>query len=299
MHLHNIDLHYHAGQERDPGTSVGDYLEHAVLTGRRVVGITDHYGLYQEPRRADKQYLYEPSLAGLRAFHDEVTDLAAEYSDLALRFAPELSPRAFLDEIPDTVLSMSDFFICETSFPAGTVAENTAASVQRIEQVGRWCARTGKPAFIAHPFRSSANYRLVKRDIEPWVSQLAPRAGGEYADEELARFFLLDVEELGAACAANDLPIEVNGNTHYRTLCSNLPATLEMLYSAYRLLKAQGVGFVPGSDQHGFRRSVGRVGSYVPVDTFRAMNVGVADIAFLAKIGVEAPEVVLEPADPA
>jgi len=287
MYLHNIDLHYHAGQERDAGTTIGDYLEHAVLSGRRVLGVTDHYGLFQEPRRPDKQYLYEATQAGLCAYHDEVMTCSADYPSLAIRFAPELSPRVALDEIPDAVLGMSDYFICETSFPAGTVAENTASSVQRIEQLGRWSASTGVPAFIAHPFRSSVNYRLVKRTIEAWVTQLAPRPDGDFSADELSRFFLLDVKELGAASAAFGVPLEVNGNTHYRLLCSNLPATMEMFYSAYRLLGAQGATFVPGSDQHSFRRSVGRVGSYVPVDVFRAMGVGIADLPFLARIGVE------------
>ena len=286
MRIHNVDLHYHAGQERDANTTVRDYLEHAVVTGRRVLGITDHYGLYADPPRPDKQYLYERSLKGLRAYRDEVLALATEFPSLALRFAPELSHRVDLDSVPDEVLAISDFFICETAFPAGTIAEDTAASVERIEQVGRFVERTGVPAFIAHPFRSSANHRLVKRDIEPWVSALEPRPGLEFAPEELSRFFLLDVAEIGAACAARDVPLEVNGNTHYRMLCSNLPAALHMLYAAYLLLQKQGAGFVPGSDQHGFRRSVGRVGSYVPFDCFQVLGLGVEDIPFLARIGL-------------
>jgi len=286
MHIHNVDLHYHAGQEREPGASLRDYLEHAVLTGRRVLGVTDHYGLYADPPRPDKQYLYERSLRGLHTYRDEVLALAPEFPSLTLRFAPELSHRLDLDGVPDEVLAMSDYFICETAFPAGTIAENTAKAVERIEQVGRLVERTDVPAFIAHPFRSSANHRLVKRDIEPWVSALEPRPGLAFAPEELARFFLLDVAEIGAACAAWDVPLEVNGNTHYRMLCSNLPATLQMLYAAYLLLQKQGATFVPGSDQHGFRRSVGRVGSYVPFDCFQVLGLGVEDIPFLARIGL-------------
>ncbi len=286
MHIHNVDLHYHAGQEREPGTTVSDYLEHAVVTGRQVLGITDHYGLYADPPRPDKQYLYERSLRGLRAYRDEVMDLAPAFPSLMLRFAPELSPRVALDEVPDEVLAMSDYFICETAFPAGSIAENTAATVQRIEQVGRFVERTGKPAFIAHPFRSSANYRLVKRDIEPWVSALAPRPALDFAPEELTRFFLLDVAEIGATSAAYGVPLEVNGNTHYRMLCSNLPGVLQMLYAAHCLLQEQGAEFVPGSDQHGFRRSVGRVGSYVPFDCFQVLGLGAGDLPFLQRIGV-------------
>jgi hypothetical protein len=290
MDIHNIDLHYHAGQERDPGTSLADYLDHAVVTARRVVGITDHYGLYTEPHRAREHNPYEMTLDGLQAYRDEAMGLASCYPGLVLRFAPELSSRTDLDAIPDRVLAIADYFICETSFPGDTVAENTAAAVQRIEEVGRFCTRTGKPAFIAHPFRSSANYRLVKRDIAPWVTLLEPRPEGDYSPEELARFFLLDLEELGAACVAHNLPLEVNGNTHYRMLCSNLPAAVHMLYSAYRHRRGQGVAFVPGSDQHSFRRSVGRVGGYVPYDTCRAMGFGVEDISFLARIGVTLQE---------
>jgi len=87
MYMHNIDLHYHAGQERDAGATIGDYLKHAMLSGRRVLGGTDHYGLLQEARRPDKQYLYEASQAGLRAYHDEVMTCAAERSRLSAPIA--------------------------------------------------------------------------------------------------------------------------------------------------------------------------------------------------------------------
>lgn len=287
MHIHNVDLHYHVGQERDAGTTASDYLDHAVATGRRILGVTDHYGLYAEPARADKQYLYERSLDGLQAYHDEIAALRASYPQLTLLFAPELNYRVDLSTVPDRVLEMSDYFICETAFPAGEIAENTAATVERMAEVAAFVQRTGKPCFIAHPFRSSVNHRLVKRDIAPWVSALEPRPDLDFSPDELAEFFLLDVEALGAASAAYGIPLEVNGNTHYRLLCANLPATLQMLYAAYRLLQRQGAQFVPGSDQHGFRRSVGRVGSYVPYDCFQVLGLGVRDIAFLQRIGVQ------------
>ncbi len=288
LSIHNVDLHYHAGQERQAGVSLSAYLEHATVTGRRLLGITDHYGLYGEPARSDRKYPYEFSLDGLRAYHDDVMALRSHFPTLTLFFAPELGPRVDLDEIPDCVLEMSDYFICETSFPAGDIAENTAATVERVEQVAVFVERTGKPAFIAHPFRSSVNHRLVKRDIEPWVTRMAPRLEADYSAEELNRFFLLDVAEIGAPCAARGVPLEVNGNTHYRTLCSNLPAALQMLYAAHRLLQSQGTQFVPGSDQHGFRTGVGRIGGYVPYDCFRALGLSAADISFLERIRVKA-----------
>lgn len=286
MHIHNVDLHYHAGQERDAGTSLADYLDHAVVTGRVVLGLTDHYSRYGDPLRTDREYPYEQTLAGLRAYYDDVEALRGAYPGLVLLFAPELSSRHVLAEIPDEVLALADLFICETSFPAGTVADNTAAAVQRIEEVGRFAERTGKPAFIAHPFRSSVNHRLVKRDIEPWIARLEPRPDGAYSPEELERFFLLDIERLGDACHAYGVPLEINGNTHYRVRAANNPAPLQMLWAAYRLLQACGVEFVPGSDQHGFRRSVGRVGSYVPADCFAMLGLGVEDLGFLRRIGL-------------
>jgi len=45
-HVHNIDLHYHAGQERQSGTTLEGYLKHAVITGRVVLGLTDHLEKY-------------------------------------------------------------------------------------------------------------------------------------------------------------------------------------------------------------------------------------------------------------
>jgi len=46
FNIHNIDLHYHAGQERQQGTTLEGYLDHAALTGRIILGITDHLEKY-------------------------------------------------------------------------------------------------------------------------------------------------------------------------------------------------------------------------------------------------------------
>ena len=46
MFIYQVDLHYHTGQERQTGASVRDYLEHARMTGRKILGITDHLSLY-------------------------------------------------------------------------------------------------------------------------------------------------------------------------------------------------------------------------------------------------------------
>jgi len=46
MQIHNIDLHYHAGQERQAGVTLTEYIDYAQKTARKILGITDHYHLY-------------------------------------------------------------------------------------------------------------------------------------------------------------------------------------------------------------------------------------------------------------
>ena len=40
LQLSEIDLHFHAGTERSPEYSARDFIDYAVATGRKFVGVT-------------------------------------------------------------------------------------------------------------------------------------------------------------------------------------------------------------------------------------------------------------------
>lgn len=282
MHIHNIDLHYHAGQERAEGVSLADHLNHARLTGRKILGITDHLGRYLSPKREGRHY--QASAGGLLQYRAEMDALKADFNDLTLYFAPEISPGQNLEEVPAEVIEASDFFIGEADYPGESVERNTRSMVQRMGELRELSDATGREVFLAHPFRSAVNMRLIKRDPEPRVSALAPRWHGRFDLDEIADFFLLDIEAMADASKRFRIPLEINGNTQFRIRSSNLPAPLQMLWCALRTMRDRGAEFVPGSDQHGFMAGIGRIGGAVPADCFHALGIGAADIAFLGRI---------------
>lgn len=288
MHIHNIDLHYHAGQERAEGVSLEDHLVHARLTGRKVLGITDHLGLYLNPKREGRHY--GASAEGLLQYRADLDALKADFPDLTLYFAPEIGPGQDLEGVPAEVVEASDFFIGEAAYPGDSVEENTQAIVGRMGELRGFADATGREAFMAHPFRSAVNMRLVKRDAEPWVSEMAPRWDGGFGLGEISDFFLLDIEAVAEASVRLRIPLEVNGNTQHRIRSSNLPAPLQMLWGALEIFRDRGAELIPGSDQHGFMASVGRMGSAVPADCFHALGIAAEDIAFLDRVADAAAE---------
>ena len=80
MYIHNIDLHYHAGQERAEGFSLADHLIHARLTGRKILGLTDHLGRYLNPKREGSHY--HASVGGLLQYRAEMDALKTDFNDL-------------------------------------------------------------------------------------------------------------------------------------------------------------------------------------------------------------------------
>lgn len=289
--IHNVDFHYHAGQERQEGVTLHDHLSHARLTGRKVIGITDHLQFYlsehEVPAEKAERFIYERSLAGLARYRQEMDESKELFPDLELYFGPEAPPKVALAEIPERVLEMSDFFICECYF-ASDVSEHTERVIARLEEMSAFTAATGKPTFLAHPFRLAVNHRLTKRDIEPWVTAIEPRSDRDFPIEQINELFLLDIEAVGEASARLGTPLEVNGNTQFRVRASNLPAVLQMLWRAYERFVAHGAPLVPGSDQHGFKQGIGRVGGFVPFDCFEALGIGVDDLDFLKDVRASA-----------
>lgn len=285
MSVAAFDLQYHAGQERQSGQDLSAYVEHAMITGRRVLGMTDHIEIYIGD--SDKEGPYDKSLDGLRAYYDDVRRMDASTDEVQLLFAPELGSSFDFDTLPDEIVDLADLFICEVPVPSMDPDENTPVMIERMESIAAFRARVNTPVFFAHPFRSPINNRLVKRDIDPWVSGLDPRPPGDWSIETINRFMTFAVDRVASTAVELDLPVEINGNSHYRARGANLPAVIQLLYAAYGHMHESGVEFVPGSDQHGFMSHIGRCGGYVPWETFAAIDVDITDLTHLADLGVE------------
>ncbi len=286
LSVHNVDLHFHAGLERQRGRTLADYLNHALVTGRVVLGITDHLGRYLAPKKTVEDPNYEQTLAGLRDFRADVDRHRGLFPALRLFFGPEISPNTDLEALAENraVLDVSDHVLCEFPGVDESADRNTERKIQRIQEAGAFATRTGKPVFIAHPFRAPVNYRLVKRDIEPWITALPAGPDAVFSEAELNRFFLFDIRAVARVARASGVPLEVNGGTHNRIRNVNLPAPLRMLRAAYRIIRDEGVELVPGSDQHGLMQGTSRGGYPVPYDTFEALDLCVADMTFVRRL---------------
>jgi hypothetical protein len=288
LHVYNIDLHYHAGQERPPGTTLAGHLEHAQWTGRVVLGLTDHLERYLCPPRASaRPPLYERSVAGLQAYRADVDRLRPQYPALTLFFGPEIhaGPRIDLNLIPQGVFDVSDYFMSSLPNVETSIEANSEAKIARVRALAELRERAGKPVYIAHPFRSAVDRRLVRRPIEPWVTALPPRAPDQFTDRELNEFFGFDMRALGRACCEYGVPVEVNGGTDGRIRGLNLPAPLQMLWGSYLVLQQEGATFVPGSDQHAYMRNpTRREGRYVPFEAFAVLGLKPRDLVFVSQL---------------
>ncbi len=283
INIFNVDLHYHAGKERQDGVSLSDYLDYAAKTGRRILGLTDHYGLFFPREGAGQDRNYPASLAGILQYREDVAQASSKFPALQILFAPELNPHDDLAAMPAELIAVSDYFISEPYHTAG-LAENTASMQKRLYEVADFRERTGKPVFLAHPFRQAVNARLVKGELEPQASQLEYKAWSEYDYATARDFFGFEIRQLARTASQLDIPIEVNGNTQYRVRSANNPAALQLLWAALGFMLEEGVSLVPGSDLHGFKAGVGNIGQYVPQDCFDALGQGLDYITFLHKI---------------
>jgi hypothetical protein len=244
--------------ERKPGYSIADHLHFAQVTGRRILGVTDHdyYLRGESAKTPGKAYPYEFSLDGLVQFRDEIRRAARTFPELLVCFSIELGARRDLSTVPDSFLEVCDFVICEAAPLTNNRSDTDELRLHRVEQIRDLMDRAGKPAFLAHPFRLAVD-RLVFGDIEPQLASAPARPKLDFDEEELSSFFGQDIRAMARTCRRCDVAVEVSGHTCWRVLGLNLPVLYDLLCAANRILRDEGVELVPGSDQHEFHLTWG------------------------------------------
>jgi hypothetical protein len=277
--IHNVDLHYHAGSERREAT-LRDYLEHARMTGRLVLGVTDHMERY-DPKRPRNPY--GPGAQGWTLFREELEQLKPEFPTMPLLLCPEVSFERVDALLTPGLAAVADGLILEPPriYDCTDIEKNTrswTAAVGRIADIGR---SIGKPVHMAHPFREAGNNRVIENPIEPWITQMPPRPDCDFTDEEVNQFFMMDVRALGRALVEHDVPTEISGDTVARIARISLPACRQILCAGYRMLHEEGVDLVPGSDHHIATDAIGRVGTPVPSEIFEWLGISPEDMKYL------------------
>jgi hypothetical protein len=280
----NIDFHFHAGYERHPDTSMDDYLDFARMTGRLVLGVTDHFGYYF-PGRDRGPRPYAGNLDGFLHFIADIDEASARFPMLRILKCPELSAASLDNHMPDEAAQASHFFLCE---PPETGREqvglNTTRRLDHIRKAADLRKATSRPVVLAHPFRAAVVRRLLKEPIEPSITRLESAPRGAFSEEELSDFFMFDLRCYADACTQEGIPVEINGATDSRIRRVNLTAPYRMMLAAYRLLLDCGVDLVPGSDVHAIRSNLGRDGFYVPWTTFETLGLSPQNSEFVRSL---------------
>ncbi len=280
MQIYEIDLHYHAGTERDRGKTLRDYLEFARLSGRRILGITDHSSHFRPPLRDDIRN-YPQSSEGLRMYRRELDELRADFPELQIFFGPELSTSTTCQDINDAFIEVSDYFIYEPASNWEEIELYTELMLSEVAKVRAIADYTGRPAFMAHPLRSRLSRRADTGRTPP-ENYAGPDS---LTDEEVSAFFGLDFYAFADCAKALDVGIEVNGGTLFRQYTRNHPYYRDVLCHAYKILYRRGVCLIPASDLHGF--DPGKWGNWVPYELLEAIGLQAHEVTILAKLGAK------------
>jgi histidinol phosphatase-like PHP family hydrolase len=291
-----VDLHFHAGLERETGKTLVDYVGHAWQTGRRYLGITDHVDLYIGPDSLNPDRCYPAGLQGLEEFKREFLEVRASFAEMRLFFAPEyyhdcglIQPAYFnnLDVIPGAVTDMADYIICDLGIQCisgDDIPSRTQMIVELIQKIQRFAKWSGKPTYIAHPFRDIADRVFSSPgQIEPGLLLKLKAPGSIMTEKELGALFQVDLRRLAQASIHFGIPLEINGVTQMR-IRDYLPEAFPAYLQAFKVMADEGARFVCGSDQHQLENFHQVSSWHTPL---KVLGMDVIDSNFYQRIGVD------------
>ncbi len=246
LQLHHIDLHFHAGTERPDDATLEDFLLAAKRSGRRVVGVTDHFWHFLGYSKNNRHYA--GTVEGYLEFADEIVAAREEFPDLLILFGPEMNMiRVLTDEgLPAFTAPGITHFIAEphTGHWGGEEYVNAFPRVSHLRE------RFGLPAFLAHPIR---NVISVLRQDESLAENPPHPPLSTFADPVVhtGEVFDVDIPALATAAREHDVPIELNAASWHHVVASNQEWLFERYVFFYRALLDLGAEVVLGSDAHG------------------------------------------------
>ena len=258
LRLCDIDLHYHAGRERTNGLSLEDYVSYAETSGRRVLGVVDHW-----PRIAGThgKKVGDP-VAALEHFTKlgtEVAEARKRHPDMIILFGPEVHFDGVLAEAMNGAFDIPEvnFFLAE---PDLELYDSWATDryVDVMKTLASVRERFGVPGFLAHPLRPAVNtlVGMGKNDraengvIYPRSTGLRPLRTYDDGRAHVEDVLNMDISVLAEASREYDVPFEINENTWGRMQRQNAQWFMERYIMFYRILLDEGAHVVLGSDLH-------------------------------------------------
>jgi len=267
-----IDLHLHAGQERDRPIDqlVGSFIERGIT----FLGLLDHSELYSMGDRALRnkfgQLVYHSTSGGLVDFYHDVEDLGKRYPEASIFKGLEL-PEWEIFSVEAGLLKRSDFLGCHMNtschdpgyrhYTEATCGEHLAT---RANQLLRLCRPLDKPAVLFHPFhrRIQEMSALVESGGDPVQEQV-------FTQEDLDFFF--------ENTSTEHLYVELNFGDIFSAY--RYPGVLDSLGSTCRMLREGGIGFSLGSDYHRTPKEFRDPGEIVA-----ALGLGIGDISIVDEL---------------
>jgi histidinol phosphatase-like PHP family hydrolase len=239
-----IDLHLHAGQERDQpiDTLVQDFVDHGIT----FLGLLDHTELYLMGDDALKakfgQLVYHNTPQGLQDFYRDVEVLAEKHAGEASIFKGMELPEWEILTTDAKLLERADFLGCHmnTSCHDPTYRHYVRSScgehlTTRANQLLEVCIPMGKPAVLFHPFH---------RRVQELCSLV--KDGGDLGSKEV--FTEEDVDYLVENVEVEHLYVELNFGDIYHAATNQ--GIIERLGKTCKRLREGGIGFSLGSDYH-------------------------------------------------
>lgn len=242
--IKGIDLHLHAGQERD--VPMKQLVQSFVDRGISFLGLLDHSELYEmgdEALRAEHgQVVYPSSTQGLISFYREVDGMKHAFRGTASIYSGlEVGEWDILRVSRDFILD-PDFVGCHMNTschdPNYRHYENASCGghlARRARELLGICRPVAKPAVLFHPFHR----RL--QELRALI-----QTQGNLADEEL--FTKEDAATFIDGVDLQGLYVELNFGDLYTA--ATHPDLLKLLRRTCLTFKHLGLGFSLGSDYH-------------------------------------------------
>jgi histidinol phosphatase-like PHP family hydrolase len=270
-HPAQVDLHVHAGQERD--TTLDELVGTLVRGGVSVMGLLDHSELYEMGDGALKakmgRIVYASSDEGLDQFYADVARVGRCYEGTAAIFKGLELPEWEILRTTKRCIRPADFVGCHMNtsshdpkyrhYTKETCGEHLAKRATELLQL---CSRHGKPAVLFHPFHRR-------------VQELRAELGSEERLERTEEVFTAeDIQILAEAVSSPRLYIELNFGDIFQAALD--PVILGFLRRTCRRLKEAGFSFSLGSDYHRLPDQLRN-----PDDIVSQLGLGIADLGLV------------------
>ncbi len=253
LRLYQVDLHIHAGTERPEAYTALDFIRYAIATGRRIIGVTDHFAFFL-PRIGRKTNHYPGSQEGYRLFARDVARVKEAYANEIILFGPEIGLGFLASQEAGDAFTVPeiDFFIGEAGRPpeGQTLGDYLIQGIRDIAELRR---RYDCPGFLGHPLRWPIGDYVGKTGPGPEMPNHGPLPPlGSYDDprDHVEELLDLDISEIAAESIRKDVPVEINEGSWGRILAMNHQSFGERYLFFYRTLIDEGAKVVLGSDMH-------------------------------------------------